>query len=92
MFIYVMYADPYYKIGVSKNPTARLKQLQTSSAAKLKLYKTFPVPVKTARKLEQQLHRMFWQRRVRCNGEWFDLSAAHLEVLEQWLSCYTLTN
>jgi hypothetical protein len=67
-----------------------LKQLQTGAATKLQLLKTYPVPSKIARKLEQQVHKMFWQRRLRFNSEWFDLTQDHLETLDAWLQPYLI--
>jgi hypothetical protein len=88
MYLYVIQDDLRYKVGVSKNPRRRLKQLQTGAAGKLVLVKSYPVPAKIARKLEQQIHKMFWQRRLRFNSEWFNLTNDHLEVLETWLQPY----
>jgi hypothetical protein len=88
MYLYVIQNKSKYKVGVSKDPRRRLRQLQTGAAGKLVLVKSYSVPDKIARKLEQQIHKMFWQRRLRFNGEWFDLTDAHLEVLETWLQPY----
>lgn len=84
-YIYIVYNGRYHKIGVSAAPERRVKQLQTASAAPLRLLRTYPVNVKFARKLEQQLHRMLWQRRTRHNGEWFDLTDDHLDLIDEWL-------
>lgn len=59
-----------YKIGVSKNPSKRLKQLQTGSGEELKLVHTFET--NNARKIESALHRIYMQHKTM--GEWFDLS------------------
>jgi hypothetical protein len=88
MYIYVITDGKNHKIGISKAPKRRLKQLQTACAQKLQLIKTYKVTKKNARKLEHQLHKMFWQSRLRHDGEWFALSTAHLEVLEEWLTNY----
>jgi hypothetical protein len=95
-YLYLIYNGQHYKIGISKEPQKRLKQLQTASPAKLSIVKTYKVPSKVARKLEQQLHHMFWQSRVRCNGEWFEMSPDHIQLIEEWLNtlnvCVYTTN
>ena len=90
MYIYILTDGEYHKIGVSKDPRRRVKQLQTASAGSLSIIKTYNVPSKIARKLEQQLHKMFWQRRKRFNGEWFNLTQQHLDVIDEWLANYTV--
>ena len=57
------------KIGISKNPTERLKQLQTGNANKLQLIKVYDV--EEDHHWEKRLHKMFWQNRLK--GEWFKL-------------------
>lgn len=68
-----------FKIGISKNPQRRLKQLQTGSGDRLLLHRTWQL--KDDRSTEKKLHRMFWQSKSRHNGEWFELSNAHLDFL-----------
>lgn len=60
----------YYKIGISKNPSARIKQLQTGSAGKISLSKTYASEY--ASKIESTLHRRYTDSRIR--GEWFTLT------------------
>ena len=58
------------KIGVAKNPEARLKNLQTGNHGKLYLIAKFPcASVAAARNLESDLHKKF--ERFRLEGEWF---------------------
>lgn len=54
------------KIGFSKNPARRLKQLQTGSADVFTLFDSFPAD----RSHETAFHHTFADRRI--NGEWFD--------------------
>jgi hypothetical protein len=56
------------KIGFSKNPLGRLKQLETASSSKLKLAKV----IKGTRESEVKYHRLFSRYKVR--REWFRLS------------------
>lgn len=58
-----------YKIGYSKNPKERLKQLQTAGATVFELI--YELEVQYATKIEKALHRFF--SRYNVNGEWFAL-------------------
>lgn len=60
----------YYKIGVSKNPETRLKQLQTGNQSKLTLNKK--VLCENYNEVEQSLHNKYSMFRI--NGEWFELT------------------
>lgn len=72
------------KIGLAKDLTKRLKALQTSSPAVLKLMKALQVNgAKEARDLEQSLHRQFAD--IRLTGEWFRAEAALLNYIQQIL-------
>ena len=58
------------KIGVSKDPKKRCKQLQTGNQKKLRVIATFSFKSKSeALIVEELLHRKFAQYRM--NGEWF---------------------
>ena len=46
-----------YKIGVSKNPTKRIKQLQTGSNEELRLVESFET--KFPHKIEKALHNKY---------------------------------
>ena len=59
-----------YKIGVSKNPNTRLKQLQTGNGDKLKLLEKFQTD--HAFKVESAMKNTYSY--LRKNGEWFELS------------------
>ena len=89
--IYVISNGEHYKIGVSGNSKKRLKQLQTGCPLKLQLVDVYIVPRRIAKNLEKQLHKMFWQRRLRFNGEWFDLTSEHLSLLNDWISNYSIS-
>lgn len=71
--IYLLQSDNgVYKIGVSKDPQKRLKQLQTGSSEKLEIIKTYESEF--YRQIEKGLHNKF--NHLRSEGEWFYL---HLE-------------
>lgn len=60
----------YYKIGVSKNPKKRIKQLKTGNSSKLKLIETYKSDL--ANKIEKSLHHRY--SHLKKEGEWFELS------------------
>lgn len=62
--------NSYYKIGVSKNPKKRIKELQTGNSSKLKLVESYPSQY--AHKIEKTLQRRY--NHLRKEGEWFDFS------------------
>lgn len=60
------------KIGFAKNPTSRLKQLQTGHPMQLFLHYSDKIPANAIRKLEKLIHK---QNSHQCShGEWFNLS------------------
>lgn len=62
--------DGYYKIGISKHPQKRIKQLQTGNSSELKLISTYETEY--ANKIEKTLHRRYSY--LKKEGEWFELS------------------
>lgn len=62
--------DGYYKIGVSKNPQKRIRELKTGNSSPLKLVSSYETEI--ANKIEKILHRRF--SHLSKEGEWFDLS------------------
>ena len=68
------------KIGISKNPKNRLKQLQTGSPYKLKLLTI----VNGRGDLERSLHKSLRTYKQSCKGEWFDFECTG--SLPDWLS------
>jgi predicted GIY-YIG superfamily endonuclease len=73
-----------YKIGVSKNPTRRIKQLQTGSNEELKLIHSFKSMY--PHKVEKALHHRYNIEKT--SGEWYDISL--LEELDFIDNCYKL--
>ena len=69
----------YIKIGISKNPTKRLTQLQTGCGEKLRLIKTFQTQNDLS--AERKLHKMLWQNKKR--GDWFALSEEYFELIDE---------
>ena len=62
--------DGYYKIGVSKHPKKRVKQLQTGNSSELKLIESYES--EHAHKVERALQRRYLH--MKKEGEWFDMS------------------
>lgn len=73
--------DGCVKIGISRDPNKRLKQLQTGHASKLSLYHTeeFNCTRNHLLKIEKLLHREISNSHKKANGEWFKISGPELE-------------
>jgi len=71
-YIYLIQSleEGYYKIGISKNPSKRIEQLQTGNSSKLKLVEVYQS--EKADKVERILQRRY--SHFHKNGEWFELS------------------
>ena len=72
MYIYVIQEEvsKAFKIGISKNPQVRLKQLQTGNSSKLSLIYT--TKAESRFKDELELHKLFEEYKLQ--GEWFQLN------------------
>lgn len=70
-YVYLIHAEAtrFVKIGVSNNPKARLKEVQTGCP--FRCYVHTELPVVKGRAEEIALHALF--KSARRNGEWFDL-------------------
>lgn len=69
-----------FKIGESKDPVARCKNLQTGNKRKLEIYKTiFCATKQAAQVLEATIHERYNARRV--HGEWFRITAVEIDNL-----------
>lgn len=64
-----------YKIGVSKNPSIRIKQLQTGNASKLELIHIFKTTFPY--KIESSLHRKYSLQNI--HNEWFQMTSIDVE-------------
>lgn len=74
-YIYLIQSleDGYYKVGVSKHPQKRVKQLQTGNSSELKLIESYQSEY--AHKIEKSLQLKYSY--LRKEGEWFDMSISH---------------
>ena len=69
----------YYKIGVSKNPAKRVKQLQTGTSENIEIIHSFTSEYPY--KLECALHNHFTMYKV--NREWYNLPIeSHFDFIE----------
>lgn len=86
MYIYLIKnsEESYYKIGVSKDPKKRIKELNTGNSAKLLLVDMFETDY--AYKIEGTLHRKYSY--LKKHLEWFDLSI--IEELEFIKNCQSI--
>jgi hypothetical protein len=85
--VYIISDGSRVKIGWSRNPEKRLKQLQTGNPSKLKLLKVYDV----LRVKERYLHKSLMLYKTRHNGEWFDISATLIiDILDSLLDHATL--
>lgn len=72
-YIYVIGSDePPYKVGISKNPTRRLKSLQTGCPKKLKILSIKETAALKTKPLESIIH--YNLSKYKTVGEWFDTS------------------
>ncbi len=72
------------KIGFSKTPDKRLKELQTGNSAKLKLCLSLPFDdEREAQLMERCLHRVCGKRFKRLTGEWFIVYGSWKKLIAQ---------
>lgn len=80
-FIYIITNGEDYKVGVSKNPNKRLKQLQTGNPKKLEIVSLFEVPSEIVYAMEREAHKAI-QSKYAKSGEWFKgATAFHVNLL-----------
>ena len=71
-YVYVIGSDnPPYKVGISKNPEARLRALQTGHPGRLRIHHKTETPAHRTKLLETVIHNNL--KHSRQTGEWFDL-------------------
>lgn len=93
IFNYVMYQDYMYiiadqnnhiKVGISKNPDKRIKQLQTGHPTKLQLIyvEEFECSRNHLLKIEELVHRKISEKYKHASGEWFEASSNQIEEIK----------
>lgn len=70
------------KIGSSKHPDRRLKQLQTGNSDRLKLIHVIKCDRIPAKKVEKHIQN--WFRFQRLEGEWRSLSKEDIELIKNF--------
>ena len=78
-FIYIIGSDkPPYKVGISKNPNKRLKNLQTGHPYPLQIHHIVETNIIQTKLLETVIHRNL--KFYKTNGEWFNMSLQNLKL------------
>lgn len=72
-----------FKIGYSKDPIRRVKELQTGSSSPLRL--VFFCYCSGSVRIERSLHEYFKQRKTRESGEWFSLTFEEVVMIQIFL-------
>lgn len=86
MFVYFIestnkWKSKYIKIGSSKNPEGRLKDLQTGSPLKIRLIGKIKCKNEFhAKQIEKLAHNIFYKQRR--HGEWFNLKDNHITQIK----------
>ena len=86
-YVYVIHCEDsdYYKIGVSRRPSYRLLELQPGCPYSLSIvYQLLCVSRKAAFKLENALHKLYWDKRHW--NEWFLLGKEEVQHIINLLS------
>lgn len=84
-FLYIISnGEGAIKVGLSKNPDKRVKQLQTGNENHLSLlfYEEFECPRKKVFKIEKMVHRDLATRCKKRVGEWFYLDTLEIEQIK----------
>jgi hypothetical protein len=77
-------SEGYYKIGFSKDPHKRIKQLQTANPYKLKLIHCIKCINRKPRDVEKRLHKMFNLSNIK--REWFSFSEDYVKFFSTFKS------
>jgi hypothetical protein len=87
-YIYLIFSTEsgYYKIGISKNPNRRIKQLQTGNGEELQLIDKFKT--KYYLEVEKCLHGIYGP--FRKHGEWFELGLVDVSDFQR--KCQEMAN
>ena len=82
----------YMKIGVSKNPKIRLKQLQTGHPTKLEILFTEEFYCKRSHllKIDTLIHKKVKTIAQKVKGEWFKISLEKLQQIKDIIVIYRI--
>jgi len=80
-YVYLVQCGDRFKIGMSKDPTKRIKQLASSAAISAPLELICTIKTEDAKQLEAALHDRFSDNRV--YHEWFTLSPQDVQSIKE---------
>ncbi len=92
-YIYIISNDQgYIKVGVSKQPNKRLKQLQTGNEHKLTLLFTeeFECSRKQVLRIEKLIHKELRRLTTKMVGEWFKLNEDELTSIKNTITYHRI--
>lgn len=92
-YIYVISNEQgYIKVGVSKHPKKRIKQLQTGNEHQLTLLFTeeFECSRSHLLKIENALHKHLQQISIKSKGEWFYVEDFKLDSIKNTITYYRI--
>lgn len=81
--VYIMRCGSYYKIGVSKDPERRVRELDKRP------YRVELVFVSSAAEYAYKIERCLqeWLEEYKVGGEWYDFPHGMVETIRQWITC-----
>jgi hypothetical protein len=87
MNVYLIWEEgtSYYKIGISRNPAQRLKEIQTGNASQVHL--VAEIPVSNANYKEKEFHDKY--KRYQVSGEWFSFPPRVISEVLTFFNVYT---
>ena len=92
-YLYIIGNDQgFIKVGVSKNPERRVKQLQTGNEHKLTLLFTeeFECERKHLLHIEKEVHKALRRMSTKCVGEWFEIDEYKMDSIKNTLTFYRI--
>lgn len=92
-YIYIISNEQnYIKVGVSKNPERRIKQLQTGNEHQLSLLfkEEFNCSRNHLLKIEKELHKKLKQMTTKSIGEWFLLDKCKIDNVKNIITFYRI--
>lgn len=92
-FVYIISnSKGLIKVGISKNPTRRVKQLQTGNGEVLKLLFTeeFKCPRKKLLQIEDKIHKYLSNMCKKKTGEWFEITDTDLESIKNIITWHRI--
>lgn len=92
-YLYIIGNDQgYIKVGVSKHPKRRLRQLQTGNEHQLTLLFTeeFECTRKHLLHIEKAVHKTLRSMSTKCIGEWFFIDESKMDSIKNTLTFYRI--